>query len=101
LDNLANCISSSILINELFTNSLAYLDSINVKFPDKTSYLSLKPILFIPQDNTTDDYKLYSAMGMNSNINDYVGYDKYGNYKATYVELSEEQFNTILPYTIN
>lgn len=101
LNNLANCISSSILINELFTNSLAYLNSINATFPDQTSYQSLKTILFIPQENTTDDYKFYSAMGMNSNPNYFGGYDKFGTYKATYVELSEEQFNIILPYTTN
>jgi hypothetical protein len=101
LKNLANCISNSIVINELFTNSLAYLDSINATFPDQTNYQSLKTILFIPQYNSTDDYKFFNAMGMNGNTNYFGGYDKLGNYKATYVELSEEQFNTILPYTSN
>lgn len=101
LKNLANCISSSIVINELFTNSLAYLDSINATFPDQTNYQSLKTILFIPHDNSTDDYKFFNAMGKNGNTNYFGGYDKLGNYKATYVELTEEQFNAILPYTSN
>jgi len=100
-NNMSNCITSSILLNELFTNSLAYLNSINATFPEKTNYQSLKTILFIPQDNSTDDYKFFIAMGMNSNLNGFGGFDKFGNYKATYVDLTEEQFLAILPYTTN
>lgn len=99
--NLADCITSSVLINKLFTNTLAYLESIKATFPEMTSFTSLKAILFVPEDNTTDDYKFFTAMGMNSNTNGFGGFDKLGKYKATYVELDEAQFLAILPYTTN
>lgn len=100
-ENLNNCLESSILINDLYTNTLYYLDSIGAIFPDITNYKTITASLFIPQDNSTDDFKYYTAMGMNIYNNGLGGYDKNGNFKATYVELSEDQIRTILPYTTN
>ena len=95
------CIESSILINGLYTNTLAYLDSINASFPEMSNFASLKPIIFIPSENSTDDYKYYTALGLNSSNYGFGEYNKEGVFKATYVELTEEQLNTILPYTSN
>ena len=95
------CIESSILINGLYTNTLAYLNSINASFPEMSNFASLKPIIFIPSENSTDDYKYYTAFGLNSSNYGFGEYNKEGVYKATYVELTEEQLNTILPYTSN
>ena len=95
------CIESSILINGLYTNTLAYLNSINASFPEMSNFASLKPIIFIPSENAMDDYKYYTAFGLNSSNYGFGEYNKEGVYKATYVELTEEQLNTILPYTSN
>lgn len=95
------CIESSILINGLYTNTLAYLNSINASFPEMSNFVSLKPIIFIPSENAMDDYKYYTAFGLNSSNYGFGEYNKEGVYKATYVELTEEQLNTILPYTSN
>jgi hypothetical protein len=59
------CIESSILINSLYTNTLAYLDSINASFPEMSNFVSLKPIILIPSEKSTDDYKYYTALGLN------------------------------------
>lgn len=95
------CIESSILINGLYTNTLSYLNSINASFPEMSNFASLKPIIFIPSENAMDDYKYYTAFGLNSSNYGFGEYNKEGVYKATYVELTEEQLNTILPYTSN
>lgn len=97
----SDCIESYILMNELYTNTLMYLDSINFTFADLTNYASLRTVLFIPRNDSTDDYKFYNAMGMNSSLNSLGSYDKLGNFKATYVDLTKEQFLAILPYTTN
>jgi hypothetical protein len=94
-------IESSILINGLYTNTLAYLNSINASFPEMSNFASLKPIIFIPSENATDDYKYYTALGMNSLNYGFGEYNKEGVFKATYVELTEEQLLAILPYTSN
>lgn len=99
--NKNECIESYILINELYTNTLTYLNSINFTFADLTNFASLRTVLFIPRYDSTDDYKFYNATGMNSSLNSLGSYDKLGNFKATYVELTEEQFLAILPYTTN
>jgi ABC-2 type transport system permease protein len=99
--NKNECIESNILINELYTNTLAYLDSINVTFPSLSNFAALRVVMFVPQENVTDDFKFYTAMGMNSSLNGFGSYDKLGNFKATYVELTEEQLLAILPFTTN
>jgi hypothetical protein len=65
------------------------------------NYASIRASLFIPQNDSTDDLKFYTAMGMNIYNNGVGGYDKNGIFKATYVELTEDQIRTILPYTTN
>ena len=99
--NQNNCIESSILINSLYTNTLNYLDSIGTTFPDLANFAVLKPILFIHDEKSTEDQKFYVANGMNMFSNGFGGYDKIGTFKATYVELTEEQLKAILPYTTN
>jgi hypothetical protein len=99
--NKNECIESNILINELYANTLAYLDSINVTFPSLSNFAALRVVMFVPQENVTDDFKFYTAMGMNSSLNGFGSYDKLGNFKATYVELTEEQLLAILPFTTN
>ena len=99
--NQNDCIESSVLINSLYTNTLNYLDSINATFPEIANFASLKPIIFIPEDNATDDFKFHTALGINSFMNGFGGYNKEGVFRATYVELTEEQLQSILPYTTN
>ena len=99
--SLDNCIESSILINSLYTNTLDYLNSINAKFAEMSNFESFKAVLFIPSENLSDDYKFHTASGFNAYNSGFVNYDKGGQFKATYVELTEEQLHAILPHTTN
>ena len=62
---------------------------------------SFKPVLFIPSENLSDNKLFHTPSGFNEYFNGFEYYDKYGVFKASYVELNEDQFNTIVQYTTN
>lgn len=99
--NSDNCIKSRVLINSLYTNTLDYLNSINAKFAEMSYFGSFKPVLFIPSENYSDNKLFYAPSGFNEYFNGFEYYDKFGIFKATYVELNEEQFKKIVNYTTN
>ena len=96
----SDCMESKILISENHTETLKYLETLDVDFPVFGDVKDYKILLFIPEKNE-DDFTFFMPIGQNTWLNQWGYYSKTGQYSSTYVELSEEQFNEIKAYTTN
>lgn len=91
-----DCFDSSILLNENFPKTLAYLSSLSASIPTDIRTDKIQAYLILPGTDETDQ-RFFTGRGLNVQYDAY-GYDQ-GTRTYRYVVLSSEELLKILPYT--